>query len=99
MEPRRFVVSDRRGMRDARCAVREKRAAGQGVARNVRFAPLLLLAACSWFTDFKQQPKIDPWESGSDTIPFRGNPQGSVPIYGSNAPGFMYDRSPTPQAL
>jgi mono/diheme cytochrome c family protein len=67
--------------------------------RVLRVAPLLLLGACSWFTDFKQQPKIDPWESGSDTIPFRGNPQMSVPIYGSAAPGFEYDRAPTPQAV
>jgi mono/diheme cytochrome c family protein len=65
----------------------------------LRVAPLLLLGACSWFTDFKQQPKIDPWESGSDTIPFRGNPQMSVPVYGSAAPGFQYDRAPTPQAV
>ena len=61
--------------------------------------PLLLLGACSWFTDFKQQPKIDPWETASDTIPFRGNPQNSVSIYGSAAPGFLYDRAPTPQAI
>ena len=67
--------------------------------RVLRVAPLLLLGACSWFTDFKQQPKIDPWESGSDTIPFRGNPQMSVSVYGSAAPGFMYDRAPTPQAV
>jgi len=67
--------------------------------RVLRVAPLLLLGACSWFTDFKQQPKIDPWESGSDTIPFRGNPQMSVPVYGSVAPGFVYDRAPTPQAV
>jgi mono/diheme cytochrome c family protein len=59
----------------------------------------LLLAGCSWFTDFKEQPKIDPWESPSDTIPFRGNPQTSIPIYGSQAPGIQYDRSPTPAAL
>src|SRR6476469_9502452 len=83
MVPRRFVVSDNRG-RSARAA---------------RLLPLLVLGACSWFTDFKQQPKIDPWESGSDTIPFRGNPQGSVSVYGSQAPGFMYDRAPTPQAV
>jgi mono/diheme cytochrome c family protein len=68
-------------------------------ARAARLLPLLMLGACSWFTDFKQQPKIDPWESGSDTIPFRGNPQGSVSVYGSQAPGFMYDRAPTPQAV
>ena len=59
----------------------------------------LLLGGCSWFTDFKQQPKIDPWETTSDTVPFRGNPQGSVPIDGSAAPGFMYDRLPMPQSI
>ena len=68
-------------------------------ARAVRFSPLLLLMACSWFTDFKQQPKIDPWETPSDTIPFRGNPQSSVPITGSAAPGFEYDRGPLPQTV
>jgi mono/diheme cytochrome c family protein len=64
-----------------------------------RFAPLLTLGACSWFTDFKQQPKIDPWETSSDTIAFRGNPQGSVPTNGSAAPGFEYDRLPMPQSI
>jgi mono/diheme cytochrome c family protein len=53
-----------------------------------------LLGACSWFTDFKEQPKIDPWESVSDTVPFRGNPQFSVPVYGSAAPGYAYSRMP-----
>jgi mono/diheme cytochrome c family protein len=67
--------------------------------RVLRAAPLLLLGACSWFTDFKQQPKIDPWDSPSDTIPFRGNPQMSVPVYGSVAPGFLYDRINTPAAV
>src|SRR5262249_26419069 len=61
--------------------------------------PLILLAGCSWFTDFKQQPKIDPWETTSDTIAFRGNPQNSVSIYGSSAPGFIYYRAPSPQAV
>jgi mono/diheme cytochrome c family protein len=60
---------------------------------------LLLAAGCSWFTDFKEQPKIDPWESPSDTVPYRGNPQYSVSIYGSMAPGIQYDRAPTPAAL
>jgi mono/diheme cytochrome c family protein len=54
----------------------------------------LSLSACSWFTDFKQQPKIDPWETPNDTIPFRGNPQMSVPIYGTAAPGFQYPETP-----
>ena len=60
--------------------------------------PIVILAAlatsgCSWFTDFKQQPKLDPWETPADTIAMRANPQHSVPIYGSAAPGFAYDRS------
>jgi mono/diheme cytochrome c family protein len=63
--------------------------------------PLLLfsLSACSWFTDFKQQPKLDPWETPSDTIAMRGNPQGSVPISGSVAPGFAYGRAQTIAAV
>jgi mono/diheme cytochrome c family protein len=56
----------------------------------------LVLAGCSWFTDFKEQPKIDPWESPSITIPPRANPQGSVPITGSAAPEFMYSRVGSP---
>ena len=31
----------------------------------------IALTACSWFTDFKEQPKVDPWQS-SDIIPMRG---------------------------
>lgn len=68
-------------------------------AKIARLVPLLALSACSWFTDFKQEPKIDPWETKADTIPFRGNPQGSVPITGTSAAGFMYDRMPAPQAI
>src|SRR3954466_11618275 len=67
--------------------------------RVLAFLPLLALGACSWFTDFKQQPKIDPWETPNDTTPFRGNPQMSVPITGRAAPGFMYDRVPGPQSF
>jgi mono/diheme cytochrome c family protein len=43
-------------------------------------------------TDFKQQPKLDPWETPADTIAMRANPQHSVPISGSDAPGFAYGR-------
>ena len=61
-----------------------------------RYGPLSFLVAslgaCSWFTDFKEQPKIDPWESTSDTIPARGNPQYSVSVYGSAAPGYAFSR-------
>ena len=68
-------------------------------ARGLVLVTALTLTGCSWFTDFKQQPKIDPWETAADTIAFRGNPQSSVPITGSSAPGVIYDRAPTPQAV
>jgi len=69
------------------------------VSRISRVLPVLLLSACSWFTDFKQQPKIDPWESPADTIPPRANPQASVPTVGTAAPGFEYNRLPMPQSI
>jgi mono/diheme cytochrome c family protein len=67
-----------------------------GRAATRRLGALLLTAAltgCSWFTDFKQQPKIDPWESVADSIPARGNPQNSVPVYGTAAPGYEFGRA------
>ena len=68
--------------------------------RSLGLSVLVLgLGACSWFTDFKVQPKFDPWESTSDTVPMRGNPQNSVSIYGTQAPGFAYGRAPTIGAL
>ena len=54
--------------------------------RAVLAALPALLSACSWFTDFKDQPKIEPWESASDTVPYRSNPQFSVPITGTAVP-------------
>lgn len=67
------------------------------VARGILTIALLFsLSGCSWFTDFKEQPKIDPWDS-TDSTPPRGNPQGSVSIYGTAAPEFLYARGP--QAL
>ena len=39
-------------------------------------------------TDFRRQPKLDPWETPNDSTPMRGNPQGSVPVTGTAAPGF-----------
>ena len=56
---------------------------------------IVAISGCSWFTDFKQQPKVDPWESPADTIAPRANPQMSVPIYGTAAPGFAYGRAQT----
>ncbi|MEO6528447.1 MAG: cytochrome c [Gemmatimonadaceae bacterium] len=57
------------------------------------------LGACSWFTDFKEQPKHDPWESPNDTIPFRGNPQSSVSVYGTAAPGYAVSRTALPATI
>lgn len=68
-------------------------------AKLARVLPVLLLGACSWFTDFKQQPKIDPWESVNDSIPPRANPQMSVPTVGTAAPGFEFNRLPMPQTI
>src|SRR5688500_5282626 len=51
-------------------------------ARPLAVALTLTLSSCSWFTDFKDQPKMEPWESVSDSVPPRGNPQNSIPIEG-----------------
>ncbi len=58
-----------------------------------------VVGACSWFTDFKRQPKMDPWETTSDTTPMRGNPQNSVSVFGSAAPGFAVGRTALPGTL
>ncbi len=51
----------------------------------------LAVSACDgdlWLTDMKQQPSVGTWQKfasdslAGDTIPFRGNPQGSVPTTG-----------------
>jgi mono/diheme cytochrome c family protein len=51
-----------------------------------------IFTACDpkeWITDFKQQPSVGTWQKYSmdslagDTIPFRGNPSGSVPVTGT----------------
>jgi mono/diheme cytochrome c family protein len=57
-------------------------------------AMLPLLGACDWFTDFKQQPRIEPWEPASqmdaDTIHApRGQPQYSVPVTGTFVAGYQ----------
>lgn len=67
--------------------------------RALRALPLLLLGACSWFTDFRDQPKYEPWETANDSTPFRANPQFSVPLNGSPAPGLLVSYRGVPQAL
>lgn len=68
-------------------------------ALSILVGALVVVSGCEpvgkVLTDFKQQPKIDPWETPNDSTPPRGNPQGSVPIYGSAAPGFAYGRAQT----
>ena len=59
----------------------------------------LLLAGCEWFTDFKQQPKIDPWESAADTVPPRASPQYSVPITGTFAPAYAVSYQAMPATV
>ena len=63
------------------------------VQRGICFLALFALGGCSWFTDFKEQPKIDPWDTPNDSTPPRGNPQGSVSVYGTSAPEFVYARN------
>ena len=52
------------------------------------------LGACDWFTDFKSQPRVEPWEplsqKDADTSHApRGNPQFSVPITGTAVAGYQ----------
>ena len=71
----------------------------RGLRRYGALGLVVALGACSWFTDFKEQPKFDPWESTSDTIPYRGNPQNSVSVYGSAAPGYAVSRQRLPGTI
>jgi mono/diheme cytochrome c family protein len=64
----------------------------------------LALGACDWFTDFKNQPRIEPWESASQmdndtTHAPRGNPQNSVPITGTYAPGYRVSHKNFPTTI
>jgi mono/diheme cytochrome c family protein len=59
----------------------------------------LSMTACSWFTDFKRQPKVDPWESVADTVAARGNPQLSVPVTGTFVAGFQVSYQALPATV
>ena len=57
--------------------------------------------ACSWFTDFKRQPAIEPWEPVSQnvndtTTPPRGQPMYSVPMQGTSGVAYGISYSPMP---
>ena len=93
-------------MRNAKRAENAQRAARVGLALTTVF----LFSACPWFTTFIDQPRQEPWEQQwSDTItwlgvrpeslPPRGNPQFSVPIYGTTVAAFVISSQPTPGAL
>lgn len=72
------------------------------LARSLGVAVLpLAFGACSWFTDFKRQPAIEPWEPVSQndadtTTPPRGAPLHSVPLSGVPAAAYAisYGRFP-----
>jgi mono/diheme cytochrome c family protein len=60
--------------------------------------------ACTWFTDFKNQPRLEPWESFSvdvnDTLAApRFNPQMSVPVQGTAMAGFAVSYLQSPMAV
>jgi mono/diheme cytochrome c family protein len=57
------------------------------------------MTACDWFTEFKSQPRIEPWEPVSQmdndtTHAPRGNPQHSVPISGTAVAGYQVSYRP-----
>ena len=70
---------------------------------------MMTLSSCEWFTDFKRQPKVDPWEivssdsmrthGANDSVASRGNPQYSVSVYGSQMPGFQVSYMPLPATI
>lgn len=63
-------------------------------------APLFLLTACEWFTDFKRQPSIWTWEQVKDsTTPSRGNPQTSVPTVGTAVAGYQVSYGAFPATI
>ncbi len=64
----------------------------------------LAFGACSWFTDFKTQPSIEPWESVSQlatdsTTPPRGQPQMSVPMQGVNNQSYGISHAALPVTI
>jgi mono/diheme cytochrome c family protein len=64
----------------------------------------LLSSACSWLTDFRQQPSVGPWQSltvdWSDTSkPSRGNPQGSVPTTGTAVARYQVSYTKLPNTV
>lgn len=63
----------------------------------------LALGACSWFTDFKQQPSVGPWQvfnpDSAETKGFRGNPSGSVSTNGTFMPAWVVSYGVLPNVI
>ncbi|MEX2181851.1 MAG: cytochrome c [Gemmatimonadaceae bacterium] len=64
--------------------------------------PLLLGGCRDWLTDFVQQPSVGTWQKFSmdslagETTPFRGMPQGSVPVTGVTVAQWEVSYAPMP---
>lgn len=79
-------------------------AVSRALRASVAIALPLSLGACSWFTDFKNQPRIEPWEpvsqNDADSLtPPRGNPQFSVPVQGVRVGAWQIGYQPLPQVI
>lgn len=66
--------------------------------------PLVGLGACDWFTDFKNQPKVEPWEPLSQHVADtthapRGQPQYSVPVTGTFVAGYQVSYGALPGVI
>ncbi len=63
----------------------------------------LALGACSWFTDFRQQPSVGTWQvftsDSAETKGFRGNPRGSVSINGTMMPEWQVSYGQMPATI
>ncbi|MDZ7632600.1 MAG: cytochrome c [Gemmatimonadaceae bacterium] len=59
----------------------------------------LAFGACSWFTDFRDQPAIQPWDSVADTVAPRGQPVNSVPVTGVLTPGYTFSYQALPTVI
>ncbi|MBI1809567.1 MAG: cytochrome c, partial [Gemmatimonadetes bacterium] len=74
------------------------------IARRAAVLALpLLFGACSWFTDFKYEPSVKPWQQFSadsgELKAFRGQPSGSVSTLGTAAAAWQVSYAPVPGTI
>lgn len=73
------------------------------IRRAVIAALPLALGACSWFTDFRQQPSVGTWQvfnpDSAETQAFRGMPRGSVSINGTMMPEWQVSYGQMPGTI